>query len=464
MSLHARLNTVIAGLLLLSLTALIALLLVQSTPRIVAETQGMMRFAEAFARRSLENVAQSPVGKAELESLLAQLYALRHVTVRLEPDEEPRKGRMSHEGIEGWLMRRLQAGDQTGTARLPVMTRAGSLGTLVIAASPRDEIAELLDEILQISVVGGLICLVLFAVTTRIVNRSLRPIGDMRRALSDLEEGRFAISIEPGGPPELRRLASEINSLASSLELVRSENARLSEILVRLQDDERRDIARALHDEFGPHLFAARTRLAMLKSALASEPPDTSAALAAADRLGHEINDIQGTNRRVLNKLEPAGLKELGLAAALEDMVNRWRQEQPHIDLKLTLSEPLSELEPTYALTIYRVVQEGLTNAFRHAAATQITVEVRRCAPASTARGPMTSAIEIEVRDDGIGLADDHTSGFGLNAMRQRVVALGGTCRVANIPGGGVSLNVVLFGITGVSGGTYACKTEQVTV
>lgn len=469
MSLRARLNTVIAGLLLLSLTALIALLLVQSTPRIVAETQGMMRFAEVFARRSLNNIAVSPVGRAELESLLAQLYALRHVMIRLEPEGEPRKSGLSYDGIKGWFISRLRPEMPAEPVRLPVATRTGLVGTLVIEANPGDEIAELLDEILQISAAGALVSLILFAVTTSIVNRSLRPIGAMRRALSDLEEGRLEVSMNPDGPPELTRLAHGINSLAGALVTARSENARLSGLLVRLQDDERRDIARELHDEFGPHLFAARTRLALLKSALTRPRPDVAAALTAADRLAHEINDIQATNRRVLHKLEPAGLKELGLAAAIADMADRWRREQPSIELNVRLSESIPLLDSTFALTIYRVVQEGLTNAYRHSKATQIDVGVRLRepvaeVPGSTILGDPATAMEIEVRDNGIGLADEHTNGFGLSAMRQRVLALGGTCTVANIPGGGVSLNVVLKRISDETIATHPVEMRQATV
>ena len=467
MSLQARLNTVIAGLLLLCLAALIALLLAQSTPRIVAETQGMMRFAEVFARRSLNNIADSPVGRAELESLLAQLFALRHVTIRLEQEGEPRKSGFSYDGIKGWFIARIRPEIPAEPVRLPVATRTGSVGTLVIEANPGDEIAELLDEILQISAAGALVSLILFAVTTSIVNRSLRPIGAMRRALSDLEEGRLEVSINPDGPPELTRLAHGINSLAGALVTARSENARLSGLLVRLQDDERRDIARELHDEFGPHLFAARTRLALLKSALTRPRPDVAAALTAADRLAHEINDIQATNRRVLHKLEPAGLKELVLAAPHEDMADRLRLEQPHIDLNVRLPEQLPAIDTTYELTVYRVVQEGLTNAYRHAAASHIEVEVRLCNPTDAPGTTDTTidsygrAIEIEVTDDGVGLMEHHANGFGLSAMRQRILALGGTCTVANIPGGGVSLAVVLKRISGETIATHPVGMRQ---
>ncbi|MCB1518981.1 MAG: hypothetical protein KDJ37_00225 [Hyphomicrobiaceae bacterium] len=394
------------------------------------------------------------MGKAELQSLLAELYGLRHVTIRIEPEGETRAVDFRHPGAVGWVLRQLPSSLQPEPIRLPIATRLGPAGTLVIAPNPGDELSELLDEILQISLAGGLICFVLFAVTTNVVTRSFKPIEELRRALLELEDGRYSISLTHSGPPELRTLASGISSLATALGDARSENARLSSMLVRLQDQERQEIARELHDEFGPHLFAARARLALLKSALGREPPDVAAAHAASDRLAEEINDIQTTNRRVLQRLEPAGLKELGLAAALEDMVDRWRQEQASVELELTLPRQMPALDATHALTIYRVVQEGLTNAYRHAAASRIEVQLR-CLPqhAMLPDGATTeqTTLEIEVRDNGRGLPDGYANGFGLSAMRQRVVALGGTWRVNTIPTGGVLLSVLLAGISGAS-------------
>jgi two-component system sensor histidine kinase UhpB len=142
-------------------------------------------------------------------------------------------------------------------------------------------------------------------------------------------------------------------------------------------------------------------------------------------------------------KLRPVGLAELGLAKALEGLAAMLRNDHASTEVRLDISADVSRLDDTSALTLYRIVQEGLTNAFRHAGATQIDVAIVD-ADADGGPGGGTDAIRVTVRDNGTGLDEDGGGGFGLTGMRERVWALGGRLQIGNSGGGGVLLEAVV--------------------
>ena len=144
-------------------------------------------------------------------------------------------------------------------------------------------------------------------------------------------------------------------------------------------------------------------------------------------------NVLQQTNRRVLQRLSPAGLQELGLAQALKALAANWRADQPATELRLVVEPNVDQLDPTTSLTVYRLVQEGLTNAFRHAQATRIDTEV-------CLEDKPSNRVRVRVSDDGDGLPDALGDGFGLRGMRERVSALGGQVAIGPRHGRGTEL------------------------
>jgi two-component system, NarL family, sensor histidine kinase UhpB len=124
------------------------------------------------------------------------------------------------------------------------------------------------------------------------------------------------------------------------------------------------------------------------------------------------------------------GLAELGLGGALEALLRLWRESRPEVAIETRISRALGETGDTAELTIYRVVQEALTNVFRHARATSvnITVEPAEREGTNSNRG----CALVRVRDNGCGLTPDHKLGRGLTGMRERILALGGTLSVAS--------------------------------
>jgi two-component system sensor histidine kinase UhpB len=268
-----------------------------------------------------------------------------------------------------------------------------------------------------------------------VVGRALAPLKALSQAMTDLESGRYDTRVTPGGAPELAAICTRLNHLAATLGDAVEEKRRLAERTVSLQDVERKEIARELHDEFGPYLFALRAHAGALMRLSDVGVPDANALRKHGGAILEQVNALQQFNRRILERLRPVGLAELGLREALGALLRLWGESHPDMAIETTISSALGETGETAELTIYRVIQEALTNVFRHAGATSVNVSVE---PAEQPTGLHADRgfARVRVRDNGSGMKPDHKLGFGLTGMRERILALGGTLTIASDEGG----------------------------
>ena len=202
-------------------------------------------------------------------------------------------------------------------------------------------------------------------------------------------------------------------------------NRHLMSRLLEVQEEERRRLARELHDELGQTLNAIRLDAASL--------PDSP----AAQRIAASADRVYGVAGDLVRSLRPPALDELGLTAALEACVDRWRHANPALAVQLSMAGELDKLDSTLALSIYRVVQEALTNCVRHAGASHFYIDLTRDA------GPRGSVL-LEMRDDGQGCGAGVSTpgGSGIAGMRERVTLLGGHLELLSAPGEGVTIRV----------------------
>ncbi len=263
---------------------------------------------------------------------------------------------------------------------------------------------------------------------------ALRPLALAGTALARLESGDYSARVKPSGSPEFVETCLKINSLAGSLSELRAANEELIQRLLDVQDAERKAIAHELHDEIGPHLFALRAKAAVLASRL--EKDGLSDATAAAISIRDQIEALQGHNRRILARLRPVALEELGLVEALGALIEQWRNDEPNVTLEFSVDPRVAELGERASLMAYRFVQEALTNAFRHSRARRIeaTLAYDGAGAGGAARDPALSGLRIRIEDDGQGMAADATPGMGLVGMRERVKALGGVIAIGDRP------------------------------
>ncbi len=472
MSIQLRLNLLFGALLALALVSMISAMIFSAGPRVRAENDSIVRLTHEFIETAIETLHETPNPAASLDKLLDGLSDLRHVRIYL--DGSPAARSITAEPPQSWPRRWLSDLIRSDPVqkRLPVVVNGRDLGTVVIAPQAGDEIGEVLDAIGNITSRGLLLAVAVFALTSFVIHRALRPIDTLGRALGTLQAGDYGVRLAPAGPPEIARIASSLNDLAAELDRTREQNRWLSQKVIRVEDDERRELARELHDELGPYLFAVRAGATSMKREIArGAETELGRVKALCGTMLEQIDAIQRTNRRVLHKLRPVGLNELGLAASLQGIVAMWRKDHPDIEVALALAPGLDRLDDTVALTVHRVVQEGLTNAFRHAAPSRIAITVARdsgaagddgtahdgasgdssddetrpaTAGADTGRPAPRTGISVTVQDDGIGLAAPVKDGFGITGMRERVWALGGEVGITNAEGGGARLDAFI--------------------
>ncbi|WP_138471591.1 sensor histidine kinase [Poseidonocella sp. HB161398] len=274
----------------------------------------------------------------------------------------------------------------------------------------------------------GLAAGVLLLGTLAIYSR-LEPVGGIVRGLDRLANGDLDAGVTPSGAAEFRRIADAVNRLAEQLRAGTEARRTLTRRLIEVEDVERRQLARDLHDEFGQMLTATAALAASIS--LAAQP--AAPALARdAEAIGANIRAMMACLRGAFARLRPPDLDEVGLAASLRGMLSGWQaQSSVRLSLASTLDE--AELDGAVALDLYRIVQECVTNAMRHGRPSR--VDVALCHEAG--------GIALSVEDDGGGRADAGTPGHGLLGMAERTEAMGGTLSLQET-GRGLRIRVTL--------------------
>ena len=433
--LRMRLNALFALVLILGLGINIGRLLLEAGPRVQAEDESVIRLAREFIEASVVDLKDSADPEAKLAGIVDGLQRLRHVTVTRDSEApgsaEGLAGATQADGGPGappaWFIALVRP-EQTNLS-VPISIGDKSLGSLVVASHPTDEIAEIWDGIVTQVEIGSALAVALFLITMVVVNRALAPVQSLADAMASIEAGRYDTRVLPTGSAEIAEICDKLNHLANTLGNAVADKQRLAERVVSLQDVERKEIARELHDEFGPYLFALRAHATSLMRVADAAKPDMNGVRKHGNAMLDQVNALQQFNRRVLEKLRPAGLSELGLNEALGALVRLWREAHPGVVVETSVSQSLGDMGETAELTIYRIVQEALTNVFRHSGATHVSVTIEPISksPGNAFHGGVA---RVRVQDNGEGLPAEHKLGLGLIGMRERVMALGGTMTV----------------------------------
>ena len=312
---------------------------------------------------------------------------------------------------------------------------------LVVEAQPSRAVLDAWDEMVRLSALGVLMLVVVNGLAFWTVAHVLKPFPVIGDGLERLERGELAFRLPPLAGFEAKAIGRAFNRMAQAVEdKVRAERqardaeARLEErremasLMDQRVEEERRLIAHELHDEFGQSVTAIRSLALAIASQGGARDPATGE---AARMISDEAARLYDAMHSLIPRLAPLSLDTLGLGASLETLVADWQRRHPSVAIQLEHTLP-PDLGPSVTLAIYRVVQEGLINALRHARCRRIDIAVR-----GDAQG-----IRIRVTDDGVGLPGDWSrpGHFGLKGLADRVAQLSGTFQVCNQTGGGVEL------------------------
>lgn len=290
------------------------------------------------------------------------------------------------------------------------------------------------------------------AVLFLVLGRMLDPLANLARGMLKLEDGHYATRVQEPRVQELSVIAERFNDLAGALGRARAENAQLYGQLIMVQEDERREIANELHDEASPCLFGITANV-LSAQRLAGTKSDRR----TRELRGHlgeilKVTDrLNQMNRMLLKKLRPVALGRVALSAVAEDLVHELQRRYPDVAISPSIRTRMSSYGEVIDLTVYRCLQEGVTNSIRHGKAGSIGVELfekrRRANGAGngTANGAKTvPELHLLIRDDGRGISPETQPGFGLTVMRERVQALGGSCVINSAASIGTTLRIVI--------------------
>ena len=447
MPLRLRLVFAVTVLGLCTLLAIAVTLFLEAGPRIEAEQRSMVRLTRSVIEIALAKIQTSADPRAGLEQLVAQFASLRHVEISLVSAGSG--AGQSRIPPAGWL-RGIEL-PAVQDERIPVVAGERMIDIVIISPRAADELDELWAALVRVVQYGVLFAIALAAVSRILLRWGLAPIAHVEHGLQLLQSGDYAHAMPRSPVPEFEPICRGLDALAHALYTAREENTRLSARIIQIQDDERREIARDLHDELGPCLFSLRTGAAVLISELAKPNPDPGAMRATGTDIAQKLNQLQTVNRRVLQRLTPPGLSELGLRGGITALVSMWQAEQPAIGIEASLATDLTDLGDAVALTVFRVVQEGLTNAYKHAGARQLRVVIETSdaePPERCGSQPQRGLVIARISDDGCGIPPAVQPGFGLHGMRDRVTALGGTLTIVTPAGGGtcVEARIPMYG------------------
>ncbi len=321
--------------------------------------------------------------------------------------------------------------------RLPVEILGEPKGTIIITPDPSYEFGEIWNQLTGIFYLAGTFFILTNILVAWIVFRALSPVESILQALTQLELGNLKVKMPDLKTPELSVISAKFNHMVKTLRLSVEQNHKLSQKLIRVQEEEKKSLARDLHDEFGQSLTAIHADAAVLKNLATKEYPKIkSSAHAISDLSKHLMNLVGG----MLNQLKLGVLHELGLEEGLIDLIRSWKLRHPKIRLDYQVDlKGLPGITETLSITTYRIIQECLTNISRHAKAKHVDIKIQ-----FFKKNVSSKIIDIHVEDDGVGFKKSHRDGFGLSGMRERIHEVNGSIKIKSEVHQGVSLDIQL--------------------
>ncbi|MBC5784753.1 HAMP domain-containing protein [Ramlibacter sp. USB13] len=443
MSLRLKINLIVAGVITLGVLAIIALQL-EGVRRSVREE---MLATNRVTVQLLYRVGLFYAGadQQQLVHFFQQLGRVRanEITVADEagevlyrsPPSTYKQGREAPEWFSALMVPK---------ASRQVIVLPGT--RLTVEAEPSRAVLDGWDDMVALATAGAGLLLAINVLVFWAVGRAVQPFSRIVQGLNRLEAGDFDTALPPLSGKEAGAIGTAFNRMLAVLKENMDNRQRAFEAERRLSDTrelarliegrieaERHEIARALHDELGQSVTAIRS---LAQSVALRSADDDGQAAQAARLISEEAARLYDHMHGMIPRLAPMALDHLGLAEALDDLVERVQASQPAARIELEVAALPGDLREAVALVAYRVVQEGLTNALRHGRAHQVRIH------AETAAGRLAVGVE----DDGLGVPDDWRARghFGLRWLTERAEALGGSLAIARRPGGGTELRADL--------------------
>lgn len=320
----------------------------------------------------------------------------------------------------------------------PVIYRGVERGRVIATYDPVATAGNAWSTIAPLLGFSAALVTLLCLVTYLVVDRALLPAKEILAGLNRLARGDLTCRLPGFRLAELDRISEVFNTLSDELGRATAERADLARRLVDTQEQERRHIARELHDEIAQKLAALNALAACLRASAQSDAPSLAGEARDLEKMA---SGLMVSLRRTLTYLRPQEIDDLGLIQSLRDLVEAHnRDASGNTRYTIETAGGVERLKAETSAHVYRIVQEALNNASKHANARHVSVLLNRHADDGQER------ITLSVIDDGAGREHDDrpslASGLGIIGMRERVAALSGKFAAGPLPSGGFGLRV----------------------
>ena len=306
------------------------------------------------------------------------------------------------------------------------------LGKIIITPDPNYEYAEKWKQLIELLTLISVFFVLVNLSVIWAVAQALKPTERILSALNALEEGKLDTRLPQFNAPELAPIGDKFNHMIAKLELSIRQNHKLTHELISLQEQERKSLARDLHDEFGQCLTAINTDASIILKASEKKYPELRDSALAISQLSRHLTDMV---TGLLQQLRPGLLEELGLQAALDELVTTWKSRHKEVKCDVSITPIQEVLEEAKGITLYRLTQECLTNITKHSNATAVDIQL------FYKRKSQQEGLQLIVKDNGQGFNLNNTIGFGLPGMRERVEGLNGELIITTTLGEGTEIN-----------------------
>jgi two-component system sensor histidine kinase UhpB len=302
---------------------------------------------------------------------------------------------------------------------IPIDSRGKSLGYILIKPDPAYEINEIWQQ-----VKSGLIVILIFFIFINLVIyfvffHTLQPINELLDGFKKLENENYKVRINKTNISELNNIGQKFNSTVKKIRETNMRVHKLSQDLINIQEQEKKELARNLHDELGQSLTAIQAEAASIKNSKKGKSQ-----LIAVDNIINLSKSMMLSTRELIKKLSLGILDEVGIQIALDDLIVTWNKRNPKVNLQYDLDHnTLRKISKDHHSHIYRIVQEALTNISKHANPLNVSIMFKTLLPGK---------IKIEIINDGLIKKTQDTSGMGLSGIQERVAQMQGQIKVTS--------------------------------
>ncbi|MEQ1578481.1 MAG: HAMP domain-containing protein [Hyphomicrobium sp.] len=390
--------------------------------KIETEMHAAIAVGSRIAHNAVDDAEEVVNPRLRLKLLVADFNGDRHLRVSMiDPNGEVLEvSQLSpvQDRVPAWLHRLLSRAPTVAKLDLPEVFK--SYGSIQLQTDAHNEIAEVWDDVKLFLTILSIFCATGLLVTLLVLGRALHPLRILTTAFERIGRGDYGPRMQEAGPREFVSLASGFNKMAGHLSDMESRNRGLLVQLEAVQEEERAELARNLHDEVSPLLFCVGVD-AMAIQRLASDRPHHKIA-EHAKSIQDAVGNMKGNVKSILGELRPSNVHALGLHGAIDELIEFWKGRHPQLSFAVEI--PDTSWGTKIDGAVQAIVGESVNNALKHSSPRRVKIVIKEIA----------EMLVVEVSDDGGGLkaTASHERGFGILGMKERAQNIGGMLTVSN--------------------------------